>query len=73
MLEGIAQIMSEHETAHVSKVWRDGNYIFVLVESPIKRNDFIYPPMLYVYYPDLPEKQSVKINGLKQVFHYMPQ
>lgn len=43
MLEGIAQIMSEHETAHVSKVWRDGNYIFVLVESPIKRNDFIYP------------------------------
>ncbi len=48
ILENIRCVTSHHETVNVSNVWREGNYIFVLLESPIERKNFVYPNMLKV-------------------------
>ncbi len=48
MLERAKQIISDDEVGNVDCVWKDGNYIYVLLTNSIDRNKFVYPKKLKI-------------------------
>lgn len=48
MLENAGLVKSGNEVGLVDRVWRDGNYIYVSLESPIDRDSFVYPNKIEV-------------------------
>lgn len=48
VLENAIQLKAGDETGDISSIWRDGNYIYVLLQNPITRDKFIYPNKIEV-------------------------
>lgn len=48
LLEKAKILRANNETGIVDSVWKDGDYIYILLQSPINRDNFVYPNKIEV-------------------------